>query len=273
MLILPIVNKNRILNVEVKLKNADKIRTGVKFSDASESEVIVNGKKLSESGYKDVRSDSAALEFIRNNSIRFRRNYLITTRTESNSATYDVYEVKQPPKKINDGLDNLYTSVITDMRKEIPGIPRGRYLSLEKIGVGDHLTDEKISKLQEIVREVRDTSQWPVLFERAGIADLPDTLEFIKQFDCTVIADTTIPEDSLESMVDTLKKLNTRDSRNLSNYYDMAISNKDIYSKLSFVNKIVNDKPLSLIQSKKQKQKQLIKVNTQVGDANGAKVA
>ena len=43
MLILPIVNRNRVLNVEVKLKNAGKIRTGVRFADASESEVIVNG--------------------------------------------------------------------------------------------------------------------------------------------------------------------------------------------------------------------------------------
>ena len=80
MLILPIVNRNRVLNVEVKLKTADKIRTGVKFSDACESDVIVNGQRLSSSSYKDEKSDKAALEFIRTNSIRYKRNYLITTR-------------------------------------------------------------------------------------------------------------------------------------------------------------------------------------------------
>lgn len=273
MLILPIVNKNRILNVEVKLKTADKIRSGVKLSDASESEIIVNGRKLSESSYRDIREDSAALDFIRNNSIRFRSNYLITTREEANSSMYDVYEVQQPPKKINDGLDNLYVSAITDMRKEIPGNRRGRYLSLEKLGVADHITDEKLARLQDIVRNVKDTRQWPELFERAGVADLMDTLEFIKHFDCTVVADTTISEDELQSIVDSLKKLNTRDSRNLSNYYDMAISNKEIYAKLSYVNKIVYDKPLALIRSKRQKQKQLVKVNTGVGDSNNAKAA
>ena len=270
MLILPIVNRNRILNVEVKLKTADKIRTGIKFSDAGESEVIVNGKRFSESSFKDTRTDGAALDFIRTNSIRFRRNYLITTREEASSSVYDVYEVEQPLKKVNDGLDNLYTSVITDMRKEIPGNKRGRYLSLEKIGVGDHLTDEKIDLLQDIVRSVRDTREWPTLFERAGIADLADTLEFVKQFDCTVVDDTTIPEDSLQEIVNALKKLNTRDSRNLVNYYNMAMSNRDIYAKLSTVNKILYDKPLTLIQSKRQKTKQLVK---SMGENNNGQAA
>ena len=266
MLILPIVNRNRILNVEVKLKNAQKIRTGVKFSDAEESEVIVNGKRLSDSSFKNVRTDRAALDFIRNASVRFKRNFLITTREESSSTFYDVYEVEQPSKKINDGLENLYTSAITDMRKEIPGHKKGRYLSLEKLGVGEHLTEEKIQMLQDIVRNVRDSSQWPVLFERAGIIDLIDTLEFLKQFDCTVIDDTTISEDSLQELVGSLKKLNTRDSRNLVNYYNMALSNRDVYTKLSTVNKILYDKPLVLIQSKRQKEKQLVK---SMGDNNG----
>ena len=44
MLILPIVNRNRILKIHVTLKNAEKVRRGVNFSDAKESEVIVNGK-------------------------------------------------------------------------------------------------------------------------------------------------------------------------------------------------------------------------------------
>ena len=74
-------------------------------------------------------------------------------------------------------------------------------------------------------------------------------------------------------MVESLRKLNTRDSRNLINYYNMALSNRDIYSKLSYVNKIVYNKPFTLIQSKRQKKKQLIKVNPQIGDNNGTKAA
>ncbi len=270
MLILPIVNRNRILNVEVKLKNADKIRTGVRFSDALESEVLVNGIRFSESSYSKDKDSKAVLDFIRTNSLRYKRNYLITTREESSSLAYDVYEVEQPPKKVSDCLDEMYVSVVTDMRKEIPKNKRGRYLSFEKLGFLDFLTDEKIEILEDIVSEVKDSKEWPVLFENAGVSDLVSMFDFLKVFDCTVVEETTISEENLQTVVESLKKLNTRDSRNLVNYYNMALSNRDVYSKLSAVHKAVYDKPLTLIQSKKQKSKQLVK---SMGDGSNGQAA
>jgi hypothetical protein len=265
MLILPIVNRNRILNVEVKLKTADKIRTGVKFSDACESDVIVNGQRFSDSSYRNEKSDKAALEFIRTSSIRYKRNYLITTREVDSTALYDVYEVEQPPRKVNDALDNLYVSAITDMRKEIPGNKRGRYLSLDKLGIGDILTDEKIETLGVVVRNTGNPEELNSMLSKTGISDLVDTIDFLKLFDCTVVEDTTIAEETLQGMVDSLKKLNTREARNLASYYNMALKNRDIYSKLSTINKMVYGKPLTLIQSKRQKQ--LVKA---MGDSSNA---
>lgn len=259
MLILPIVNKNRILNVQITLKNAEKVRRRVSFPDANPSEIIVNGKKLSESIYNDSRDYSATLNFIRYNSMHYSRNYLVTTKEEKNSSFYDVYEVAPPPKKVNDSLDDLYGRVLTDMRKETPGSNKGKYLSFETVGLGKDLTDEKIMKLQRIVKEERDTSKWPLLFEREGIADLTDTISFIRNFDCTVVADTTIPESSLNDTLRALEVIHTRDSKNLRNYYNMAMANRDIYAKLSYINQIVYNEPLNLIQSNRQKQKQLIK--------------
>lgn len=259
MLILPIVNKNRILNVHVQLKGAEKIRSSIKFDDSNESEVIVNGKKLSESIYSDTRVRNSTINFIRSNSILYPRNFLVTTRLVADSDVYDVYEVVQPPKKINDALDQLYDAVITDIRKEIPGIKRGRYLSFETVGLGEILTDEKISMLERIVNDVKDSSQWPELFEKAGVADLPRILSFMNNFDCMVVSDTTIKEEDLENMINCLEPLHTRESRNLISYYKTALANKDIYSKLSQINKIIYGRPLSLIQSKSQRQKQLVK--------------
>ena len=46
MLILPIVNKNRVMNVHIKIKSAEKIRQKVSFNDAKESEIIVNREKF-----------------------------------------------------------------------------------------------------------------------------------------------------------------------------------------------------------------------------------
>lgn len=269
MLILPIVNKNRILNVQITLKGAQKIRSGVSYSDAGSSDIIVNGKKLSESIYTDTCDDTSALNFVRSNSLLYPRNYIITTKKDTNSSLYDVYEVAPPPKKVNDGLDNLYGRVLTDMRKESPGTNKGKYLSFEKIGLGENLTDEKIATLQRIVRDVPDSSKWPELFERAGISDLTETIHFIKNFDCTVVTNTTIPESSLEDTLKALEIIHTRDYKNLKNYYDMAIRNRDIYSKLSYINKIVYNEPLNLIKSNSQKQK-LKELKNEVEYSNAA---
>ena len=261
MLILPIVNRNRILNVEVKLKKSEKIKTGVCLEDTKESEVIVNGKKFTDSSYhNDLNNESSVVDFIRNASIRNKNDYFITTRESSDSKLYDVYDVSYPYKKVHPALDNLYASVVTDMRKEIPDVKRGRYLSLEKIGLDKHLTDEKIAKLQSIIKEEKDQSRWPLLFKDAGVFDLYETIDFVNMFDCTVISDTTIPEDVLISKIKDLEQEKRKDFRNLSNYYKMALKNKEIYSKLSIINKSIYNKPYTLIQTKAQKQKQLVKV-------------
>lgn len=262
MLILPIVNRNRILNVKISLKNADKIKTKVKLDDTNESEIIVEGVKYSTSIYNvHDASESLVVDFIRNSAIRSKDNYLITTRESSDSTCYDVYSVCQPPKKVTKELDDLYGSVVTDMRKEIPDMNKGRYISFEKLGIAKHLTDEKIAMLQTIVREVPDHNRWPILFKEAGIADLQETLDFVNAFECTIISDTTIPENTIQDTLKAFEKLNTKDYKNLSNYYKMALSNKDIYNKLLYLNKIIYNKPLNLIHSNKEKQKILVKVN------------
>ena len=258
MLILPIVNKNRIMNVHIKIKAAEKIRTKIAFSDAKESEIIVNREKFSESIFSNSKEILAPVEFVRSKSLLYPRKYLVTTKTEASSELYDVYEVPCVPKKVNDSLDKLYSCALTDMRKEIPGCKKGRYISLKNLGVDEHLTEEKIAKLQKIVKE-NDAKDWPSLFQKEDIADLKDTLDFIDNFECTVISDTTIPENSLQDVLKSLEVINTRDSRNLRNYYDKALANKEVYSKISYINRIIYNEPLALIKSNKQRQKQLIK--------------
>ena len=95
--------------------------------------------------------------------------------------------------------------------------------------------------------------------QKAGIADLGDTVDFINNFECVVLSDNTIAEDSLQDTIKTLSVINTRDYRNLKNYYNMAKTNTDIYTKISYVNKIIYDKPLTLIRSNSQEQKQFVK--------------
>ena len=265
MLILPIVNKNRVMNVSIRLKDAVKVRRGVCYDDASQSEIIVNREKFSESTFKDSKDVSAAVDFIRSKSLLHPRSFLVTTKEENDSSRYDVYEVAKPPKKVNDNLDKLYSKAITDLRKEIPGVKdRGRYVSFKELGIDEHLTNDKIAKLQQIVKEERNADNWPKLFEEAGIADLSETLDFINNFECTIISDSTIPEASLQDTLNSMSVINTREYRNLNKYYERAKSNTDIYTRISYINKIIYDEPLTLINSRGQNPKQLIKKKDEV---------
>ena len=271
MLILPIVNRNRVMNVQLRLKGASKVRQGVYYDDARESDIIVNREKFSESTFKDLRDEKAPTDFIRSRSMLHPRNFLVTTKEKTDSKSYDVYAVSQPPKRVNDSLDKLYGKAITDLRKEIPNQKnRGKYVSFESLGMAEYLTNDKIAQLQRIVKDVRDSSLWPKMFMDAGIADLNDTIDFIDQFECTVLSDYSIPESSLQDTLQAMKLMNTRDYRNLNHYYQMAKSNTEIYTKISYISKILYDKPLTLLQSKSTEPKQFVKKKEEVDYKNAA---
>lgn len=276
MLVLPIVNRGRIMNVRISLKDAEKIHNSVVLEGLKESDVVVNQQLFSESSYLYDKEDSSVVNFIRNTSLISHNDFLVTTREENGSNRYDVYRVKQPPKFINEALDNLYASAITDMRKEIPNVRRGRYLSLEKLGLGESLTDEKLSKLQQIVRSEPNSSRWTQLFEQAGIADISRILEFLNHFDCTIVSDTTLPENTIQTAIAAMEPLNTQEFRNLKKYYQIAQSNQDIYSRLSVAYHSIYNQPYRLIMSEKQKKRdetaniemarQKVKVPKEVGE-------
>ena len=260
MLILPIVNKRRVMNVELRLKTASKVRRNVCFDDAKQSEIIVNHARFSDSSFYQSREESAPMDFIRSRSLLYPRNFLVTTKQRRNSVNYDVYEVSQPPKKVSESLDKLYGKAILDLKNEIPEVKnRGRYVSFKELGFDHDLSDDKIARLQHIVKEERDSSKWPELFQKSGIADLQETIDFLRLFDCCVLADNTMAEDSLQDTLKSMEVINTRDYRNLKRYYDMAKSNADIYTKLSYTHKVIYNKPFALIRAKQSDAKQLIK--------------
>lgn len=259
MLVFPIVNNRHVMNVEIRLKNVEKIRQGVRFKDAPESEIVVNSEKYTNSSYFNSNDDTREIDFIRSKSILYPRSFFVTTNNMRDRELYDVYVVAQPPKKVNTSLDKLYSRAITDLRCETPGITdRGRYVSFQDLGIGDNITNEKLNKLKDIITHVRDSNEWPRLFEREGIADLEETLDFLKNFECTIISDSIIPEESLQDTIKSFSVIKTRDFKNLNKYYKMAKSNTEIYTKMSYAHQVLYNKPFALIQSPK-KTRQFVK--------------
>ena len=121
-----------------------------------------------------------------------------------------------------------------------------------------------------IVKEETDKSRWPQLFQDAGVADMKDMVDFIRHFECTVLSDHSIPEDSLQDTLKAMEAIHTRDYKNLKKYYEMAKSNTDIYTKISYLHKVIYDKPFAIIAKKSVDPKQYIKKKEEVDYAQAA---
>lgn len=279
MLVMPILNTSkdgiaRIYNVEIRLKTAIKVKTETSIKDFEEADVIVNGSSFKKSIFNTKNQENNVIvNFIRNKNYRSnKKDFLITTRNYSNSSLYDLYSVEIPPRKVTTGLDNLYGKTIIDMQKEIPNIKRGRYVALSKLGIDEHLTEERLAKLKYGSETAKDEKELEYLILSNNLGDLKATVDFIKLFDFQVISESTILESQVTDLINLLEKTHTREFRNLDSYYNMAKENKVIYKKLSKLNQILYGKPINLIQ-KREKGKVFVKTSDTIGRNNEQKAA
>lgn len=266
MLIMPILNTNKngdtkIYNVEVKLKKASKVKENTLINGIVDSNVVVGNSSFNDSIYNTKNKEyNVIVNFIRNHHYRDKNRFLITTRKHSNNNYYDLYSVEMPPKKVTTGLDNLYGQAIIDMQKEIPNIKKGRYISLEKLGVIDHISDERLEKLKYIVGNSTDESNLEYLLLANNLGDLSSTLDFIRMFDFTILDEATISEKQILDLLKSFNTILTRDNKNLERYYEIATENRKAYKRLSTLNRILTGKPINLIQRSHNNKKVLIKI-------------
>lgn len=274
MLTMPILNKSRkgimrICNIEITSKNAHKVKEGAVLKGFNESDVVTNGVSFNDSIYNTKNKEpNSTVNFLRNFNYRTgKKDFLITTRKYQDSDLYDIYSVKMPPKKISAGLDNLYGSVILDLKNETPGNKKGRYISLKKLGIDKTITEDKIYRLREIVNNEKDIERIKELMQINGISDLYRTVEYMNNFDFTIIDEATIPEEQFKVVLDSFEKLNSKDYKNLRNYYSIAEDNRDVYNKLTTISKILYNRPINLIKKSSDKQKVLVKTPDETKNA------
>ncbi len=266
MLILPILNKDKVFNAELKLNIATLENNGtLLFEDVGESDVMVNSKKLSESKL----DKNNVVEFIRYNSINYPRDFFVNTRNKQfnkkkfdeignrikSDNTFSTYRVRPIPSRVNIYLDRLLNCIFIDMMNTVPNKDNnGRYVSLKRLGFDEFLTDEKISRLKSIISSVNDPSKLPALFKNAGVADLVDLVSFFDIFEATVVPKSSVKEEDLVKMLNRFEKIHSRDFKSLNNYYNIAKENSEIYAKINIVSRLLYDKPFRLVQSEKQRQ-------------------
>ena len=279
MLVMPILNTSkdgttRIYNVEVKLKTATKVKENTKLKGYEEADVIVNGSSFKKSIFNTKNQENnVVVNFIRNSNYRSdKKDFLITTRHNSYSNLYDLYSVEMPPKKVTAGLDNLYGKAIIDIQKKIPDIRRGRYVVLSELGIDDHITDERLTKLKDVVNLAKNDEEFEYLVLANNLGDLKSTLDFIKIFDFKIIDESIILESQVTDLIGLLENTYTRESRNLSSYYEIARSNKESYRRISKLSKIICGKPINLIH-REEKEKVFVKTQDTMGKNNDQRAA
>ena len=259
MLVMPIVNKGRVMNVEVSLKDISKVRSNVYYDHASSSDIFLNRAKFSTSSfanYEEGQKAKASMDFIRARSLLNSGKLLVTTKNRRASKFYDVYSIPLVPKKVNDSLDELYGRALLDLENEIPEADkRGKYLSLKELKLDQCLTDDKILSFQRMIENEKDSSNWSNRCKAENILNLEEILKFLNNFEWVLLTEHTIPEESLKDTLKSLEAIHTRDYRNLKKYYEIAESNALIYMRLSYVYKIIHNKPFALIQTKKEEKK------------------
>ena len=245
MMILPIIHNGKVIHVSISLP-CKKIRKEIRCKSIDQSEIIVNRKKFSESSFSEAGDAKSTTDFIRAFSLLHPRNFLVVTSSDINSHLYDVYELEPPAKKVNDSLDELYGKLITDLRKEIPGVEkRGRYVSFKKLGFDDYFDELKIARLKKIINNVNDSSLWNELFQIEGVDNLIDFVNFLSNFKYTVLADYSLDIDHFKNTLHTFSNINTRDYRHLKRYYEIAKTNTEIFENIEIVFKIVYNKPFT----------------------------
>lgn len=253
MIVLPIVNRGRILNVEVTLKDVSKVGSKTSGFNINSSDIMIHNKKYNDSFYnKNIATPKTVMNFLRENGKIGKSNVLVTTKADD-KGLFDIYDIKYPSDKVSDGFDNLIGTLLLDLKNESIN-KKGRYLDLYKLGVFDLITDERLTHLEYLSQNMNQLNISKYI-EEHDLRGLFKLIQAMDMFEFTVISKSSITEEEFNSFTNFLGPTNSKDYNSLLNYYDLAKNNKNEYSKLSYIYKIINNKPLNLIQKRKEKVK------------------
>ncbi len=268
MIILPLMiddANNVTVNVTINFRNVEVrenvLNSGVK--GVSYSDVIIGKSNL-----KSYETDGKVIANPREvtNIIRKSMNYnttpvnyiVVNTKKYEDSDFYDSYIIPAPSYKPNEINDYIYGMLVNSIRFNSPKDTKKEKLSLKALGFDELFNGEFLSKMQML----RSSSQSPLYVRNqlmnAGYVKQLEVLDFFNSLYCNIEEDDVILTSELENVIkffDSTKK----ESRALSNYKNIALSNYESYMSLAALNALVNGKVLDWPVLSKEQQKRLIR--------------
>ncbi len=255
MLVIPLLYKGKIYNMEVFLKNIYEVEEDRVLEYSYESDVIVNGRSYNHSRYYVPNAPlDSIVHFIRDHSIQASSSFLLTSRKNS-QGNMRLFRVQCPLPHVTDGLDMLFGSAILDMKKQLPGHHKDRNLSLKKLGVASHITEEKLKVLRRVASSLSFPIDSSILTRDERLRDFVDTFHFLNQFECRIIEDATILEKNVQGMMEPLQSIYTSSANEIRDYYKIAKENANEYAKLDYMARIMTGQGLSWLSSERDIQK------------------
>ncbi len=242
MLIIPILYQQKIYSVGVRLKKAYEVQeTGI-FEKRYESDITVNGRSYNSSSYNVEKAPlNNVVDFIRAHSLNANNSSFLITSRRDGYGRMNSYHVSVPLPHITDGLDALYSSAIQSMKKMVPGHSKDRNISLRKLGVTNHITEEQLKSLQKIT----DSGNVPKkALDLDETQKLYQTIDFLDQFECMIMDEATVDVKSLQAVMIPFSGINTQTAEEVRKYYRMAQDNAEEYTKLEYMTRLLTGEPL-----------------------------
>lgn len=256
MVILPLLYKEKIYNIKVSLKESSELSKDSLYDFSIEGDIIIYNQSYNKSSYNTKEAPlNNIIQFIRMNGFHSPDPFFHVVSKKDNEGNIRISQVFFPTQKVTDGLDALYSSVIQNMRRDIPNHSKDRNISLKKLKVADHVTEPKLKAVRRAM-DKRDKEA----FSKEAVLEMERTLGFLDQFDYTLISSTPLEEKTVRTMLDSMENLNTDVAREVKTYYQTAKENGKEYARLDHLSQILRGEHLEWIEI----QKSYTKVKTRV---------
>ena len=264
MVVLPLVAEGVILSLEVSFKQQQVKKEALQADkeNAPINNIIVGKDSLQrlDNATAFDRNAPAITQLIRrylyNNSTDVIQ---LTTSNYQNKDFYDIYTIPSPPHLSIPAIDSLYGYLVNDVRLSQPDAPRGKFLSLKKLGIDQLFSQEILQQISSIKQQYPRHDEYIDALKRQGYQWQVELLQFFNDLNFTILDETIMSTKNMQTTLQGLAPLHSKVDKPLKQYYQTAQDNYESYILLSTAHHMIYDRALSWPSLSPEQQKILLK--------------
>lgn len=262
MINLPLMMDGVCVNVNVRFKDMSIIRnqlvSGIKGTGTSD---IIVGKTVIKLSPDSISNPKIITDMIRK-SVNYSQDDIktiqINTKKYQDSDFYDSYTVQVPDFKPNNINDYIYGMLINSIRLNTPQNNKKEKVSLTTLGFDKLFDNEFLNKITVLYDKGYNSLYVRNKLLEMGYHNQLEVLDFFNSLDYTIDDNAVILTDDIDNVLSFFKDTK-KESRVLTNYKEIALSNYENYIALAAFNTLVNGRTLNWPSLSMEQQKTLQK--------------